>query len=86
MILVGTDDIQSFRNNNGWLMIHPKDALIFSSPKETWEQIKYPYRGTFKDLVMGELPDENELIDSLIIVAERLKAIKWDINIAQLPD
>lgn len=82
MVMVGTDDINSFRNNNDWLRIHPKDALIFTSPKETWEQIKTPYRSTFKDLVTGELPDESELINSLIKVAERLKTINWHIHTA----
>lgn len=81
MVMVGTDDINSFRNNNDWLRIHPKDALIFTSPKETWEQIKTPYRSTFKDLVTGELPEESELINSLIEVTERLKTINWDIHI-----
>lgn len=82
MTIVGTDDVHSFRNNNEWLKIHPKDALIFSAPEETWEQIKTPYRSTFKDLVTGELPEENMLIGSLIKVAERLEKIKWDLKVS----
>lgn len=80
MIIVGNDDVHSFKNNNQWLKIHPKDALIFSDPKETWEQIKTPYRTIFRDLVTGELPKESMLIDSLIKVAERLRMIKWELK------
>jgi len=86
MILVGTDDIQSFRNNNSWLRVHPKDAVIFVAPKETWKRINNAYQSTFKDLVMGVLPDETTLVDSLIQVAERLKVIQWNINVGQLPE
>jgi len=80
MIMVGTDDIQSFRNNNQWLKEHPKDAVIFSAPKETWELIKTPYRNTLRDLVTGELPEEKALIYSLIKVAKRLNSLEWNVN------
>jgi len=80
MVIVGTDDIHSFRNNNEWLKIHPKSAVIFSAPQETWELIKTPYRSTFKDLVTGELPEETDLIDSLMTVASRLSLIEWNVN------
>jgi hypothetical protein len=77
---VGKDDIKSFKNNNAWLVGHPGEALIFSNFTETWERIKTPYRTTFRDLVIGPLPDESNLIEIMKIVANRIKAIKWSIT------
>jgi predicted nucleotidyltransferase component of viral defense system len=78
---VGKDDVISFKNNNKWLTNHPADAIIFRYPEETWDKIKTPYRTTFKDLVMGVLPAEEELIASLKIIYTRLVAVKWQIDL-----
>jgi predicted nucleotidyltransferase component of viral defense system len=77
MVSVGKDDIEGFKNNNRWLSAHPREAIIFSSPAKTWEAIKSPYRTTFKDLVMGELPADTELIKSLELVSSQLATMKW---------
>lgn len=79
ILTVGKDDMISYKNNNKWLSVHPSQALIFREPEQTWEKIKTPYRTTFKDLVMGELPVEIELINTLKNVASRLKEITWDL-------
>jgi predicted nucleotidyltransferase component of viral defense system len=81
LIKVGNDDVVSFKNNNKWLANHPADAIIFKSPEDTWDKIKTPYRTTFKDLVMGVLPAEEELIASLKIIYTRLVAVKWQIDL-----
>jgi hypothetical protein len=77
MLVVGKDDIISFKNNNQWLSAHPSEAIIFNKPEETWDKIKTPYRTSFKDLVIGELPNEGNLVETLKIIAERLKIIQW---------
>ena len=77
MLVVGKDDIISFKNNNQWLSVHPSEAIIFNNPEETWDKIKAPYRTSFKDLVIGELPDENNLVETMKIIAERIKIIQW---------
>lgn len=78
MILkVGQDDMVNFANNNEWLKKHPAEAIIFSKPRETWSKIKKPYRTTFKELVIGELPDESDLIDTLTKVSNRIENIEW---------
>lgn len=77
MIVVGRDDMVSYKNNNKWLAGHPSQAVIFKEPEQTWDKIKAPYRTTFKDLVMGELPAEKELVDTLKNISTRLKAITW---------
>jgi len=70
---VAADDVISFKNNNEWLANHPSTAIIFSDTENTWNQIKNTYFTTFADLVYGELPTENQLLDSLNSVHKRLK-------------
>lgn len=77
---VGNDDIFSFKSNNDWLKIHPASALIFEQPENIWEQLKNTYNGAFKELVYGELPNENEILETLKVVSQRLQKIKWEIK------
>lgn len=80
MVMVGSDDVLSFKNNNDWLGIHPKEAIIFTNPAGTWDAIKTPYRTTFRDLVIGELPTEDNLIATLGKVAKRLNGVIWTLQ------
>ncbi len=79
LLIVGKDDIISFKNNNAWLKKHPKDAVIFRNPSDTWTRIRTVYKTTFKDLVVGDLPAEEELINTLKRVATRMQKVKWDL-------
>jgi hypothetical protein len=79
LLAVGNDDVISFKNNNVWLKNHPKDAIIFSKPSDTWERIKTIYNTTFKDLVIGDMPPEEDLVNTLKRVASRLQKIQWDL-------
>src|SRR5690606_8580200 len=72
LLKVAHDDIQSFKNNNDWLQYHPKEALIFKSPKETWNQLKDTYQNDFKILVYGELPKEVDVLETITKVFIRL--------------
>jgi len=80
MLKVGNDDIFSFKTNNEWLKLHPKSALIFDKPEFTWNKLKNTYKGTFKELVYGELPDENKILKTIKNVSDKLKVIKWNIK------
>ena len=79
LIEVGTDDIESFKNNNDWLKRHPSEALIFSKTEETWLQIKDVYTGSFSELIIGDIPDEYEIMRTLTEVSKRLKTIEWSL-------
>ena len=79
LLVVGNDDVISFKNNNEWLKSHPKEAIIFSHPTETWEKIKAVYNTTFKDLVVGDLPPEEDLVNTLKRVADRLISVTWSL-------
>jgi predicted nucleotidyltransferase component of viral defense system len=80
LLRVANDDIISFKNNNKWLANHPSTTIIFSETKDTWNKIKNVYTGSFRDLVYGEFPNEEEILKTLIVVADRLKRVKWDIK------
>jgi predicted nucleotidyltransferase component of viral defense system len=79
LITVGKDDVVSFKNNNEWLQNHPAEAIAFSKPEDTWDKIKNTYRTTFKELVIGNLPDEAYLVNTLKQVHSRLQKVNWSI-------
>lgn len=80
LLKVANDDVISFKNNNKWLSNHPAQAVLFSETENTWNQIKETYETSFKELVFGEFPSGNEIMNTLIVVSERLKTIEWNIE------
>lgn len=81
LLKVANDDVASFRNNNKWLNHHPNDALIFKDLENVWRELKTIYNGDFKNLVYGELPKEEAVLETLKMIQERLKTISWTIKI-----
>lgn len=81
LLRVANDDVASFKNNNEWLANHPKTAIIFSETESTWNKIKNTYTGNFSELVFGKLPDETEIVKTLMTVSNRLKTIEWKIKV-----
>ncbi|RRQ48821.1 nucleotidyl transferase AbiEii/AbiGii toxin family protein [Maribacter algicola] len=81
LLKVAHDDLQSFKNNNDWLKHHPKEALIFKEPEETWNQLKDTYQNDFKFLVYGEFPNEKEVLSTIIEVSQRLQKVDWSIGL-----
>ena len=80
LLKVANDDVISFKNNNIWLSNHPTEAVLFSDTENTWNQIKETYETSFKELVFGEFPSENEIMNTIKVVSERLKTIEWNIE------
>jgi hypothetical protein len=79
LVKVGKDDLISYKNDNVWLKDHPCTALIFKESEKTWNRIKSTYRTIFKELVIGKLPNEVDLIDTLQKIAIRMKLVHWKI-------
>lgn len=79
LVKVGKDDLISYKNDNVWLKDHPCTALIFKESEKTWNRIKSTYRTIFKELVIGKLPNEDDLIDTLQKIAKRMKLVHWKI-------
>jgi predicted nucleotidyltransferase component of viral defense system len=82
LLKVGNDDLISYRNRNTWLRNHPSTAMLFSDTTNTWNQISKTYNSEFKEeMVFGDLPSDNDILDTLHEVANRLKSIKWTIEL-----
>lgn len=82
LLKVGSDDVDSFRNNNDWLPNHPSEALIFKNTREVWRQLEETYKGSFADLVYGNnLPRPEEIVASLERVSQRIAKVEWNINL-----
>ena len=81
LLKVAQDDVASFRNNNAWLVNHPKEALIFAELNEVWPELKSMYLGSFSNLVYGTLPDEVAVFETLSIIKDRLSTIEWNITL-----
>jgi hypothetical protein len=75
---VKEDDIESLRTNIEWIEIYPKEALLFAKPEETWEQLKNVYSKEFSALVYGTLPDESDVLISLLQLSKRLEKLNWN--------
>jgi hypothetical protein len=81
LLKVANDDVASFRNNNKWLNHHPFEAVIFKNLEAVWTELKSIYSSDFKNLVYGELPKEEAVLETLRMIQERLKSISWTIKI-----
>lgn len=80
LIRVGNDDVIGFKNNNEWLKIHPKNALLFAKSTETWTALQNTYHTTFSELVYGILPNEADILKTIKNVAKRLEHINWTLD------
>ena len=79
LVKVGKDDFISYKNDNAWLKDHPCTALVFKESEKTWSRIQSTYRTTFKELVIGQLPHEDDLVRTLQKVAKRMRPVHWKI-------
>ena len=80
LLNVGHEDMVSYKNNNNWIPEHPATALLFAQPDKTWEKLSSEYSTSFKDLVTGDFPSEDHLIETLKKVAQRLSKVAWEIG------
>ncbi|MCZ4318408.1 nucleotidyl transferase AbiEii/AbiGii toxin family protein [Aequorivita viscosa] len=80
LIQVGKDDDKAIPNDKEWLSKHPSESLFFSETEKVWATLSKTYSTSFKELLIGELPDEKDVLQSLMKIGSRLKEVKWDIN------
>lgn len=80
LLKVAQDDVASYRNNNKWLSNHPKDALIFSQLEKVWKELEPVYNGDFKKLVYGDLPNQESVLGTCVMIRKRLSEVTWSIN------
>ena len=80
LLQVGIDDDKAIPNDKNWLYQHPKDALIFIETSMVWNELKRVYTTSFKELVTGKLPNENDVFETLVFLSKRIGSIDWKIN------
>lgn len=80
LLQVGKDDDKTIPNDKNWLYKHPKDALIFSKTSIVWNHLKKVYATSFKELVTGNLPNENAVFESLLFLSERIQKMEWPLK------
>ncbi|MDP2692908.1 MAG: nucleotidyl transferase AbiEii/AbiGii toxin family protein [bacterium] len=79
LLQVGKDDDKAIPNDKEWLSNHPSQSLFFSETGKVWETVNKTYSGSFKELLTGELPDEKDVLESLLRIAAKIKKISWSI-------
>jgi predicted nucleotidyltransferase component of viral defense system len=79
LLQVGKDDDKAIPNDKEWLSKHPSESLFFSETEKVWATVGKTYSTSFKELLTGELPDEKDVLNSMIIIGKRLKLIEWKI-------
>ncbi|SHE84298.1 Nucleotidyl transferase AbiEii toxin, Type IV TA system [Psychroflexus salarius] len=84
LIKVANDDVVSFKNNNQWLTHHPNEALVFKDLEKVWNTISTTYSNDFKDLVYGDLPNQDDVLNTLKMIQSRLKGISWTVKIEEI--
>lgn len=77
LLQVGRDDDKAIPNDKEWLSKHPSECLFFSETERVWETLSKTYSTSFKELLTGELPNEKDVLQSLILIGNRLKEVKW---------
>jgi len=80
LIQVGKDDDKAIPNDKEWLSKHPSESLFFSETEKVWKTLSKTYAGSFKELLTGDLPDDKNVLQSLMKIGSRLKEVKWNIN------
>jgi len=79
---VGQDDVISYKNNNRWLALHPRESLLFKEPITVWDKLKEAYVSDFGKLVFdNRLPPVEEIRSTLLNIKNRLDNINWTITV-----
>lgn len=81
LLKVAEDDKAGFKNNNEWLINHPKDSRIFKDLDTIWPDLIEVYNKEFRNLVYGRFPGENEVFKSLQTIRKRLNKIIWSLKL-----
>jgi hypothetical protein len=79
MLEVAKGDKISLKASKAWIEIHPCESLIFLNPEAIWKELRTTYLEEFNELVVGELPNEIDIVNDLIKISGRLKEIEWSL-------
>lgn len=77
---IANDDVASFKNNNSWLQHPPQNALIFTEIDSLLNGLKRTYNGSFRNLVFGNFPKDEQILLTLKRIKDILYSIEWEIK------
>lgn len=78
---VAQDDVDSYKNDNLWLQHHPNESWLFNDLEQSWNALKNSYTTNFGTLVIGELPPEATIFETLTKIKKRMARISWTIKL-----
>ena len=78
---VAQDDVESYKNDNLWLQYHPNESWLFRDIEQSWNALKNSYTNDFGTLVIGELPPEATIFETLTKIRKRMERISWNIKL-----
>lgn len=78
---VAQDDVESYKNDNLWLQHHPNESWLFQDIEQSWNALKNSYTNDFGTLVIGELPQEEVILKTLIKINKRMELVSWNIKL-----
>ncbi len=78
---VAQDDVDSYKNDNLWLQHHPNESWLFSDLEQSWNALKNSYTNDFGTLVIGKLPPETDIFETLATIKKRMERISWTIKL-----
>jgi hypothetical protein len=55
-------------------------VLLFKDTSTIWDTLKKVYTTSFKELVTGALPDERDVLNTLLFLSKRIEKIAWDVK------
>uniref|UniRef100_UPI004049B8C5 nucleotidyl transferase AbiEii/AbiGii toxin family protein n=1 Tax=Flavobacterium sp. TaxID=239 RepID=UPI004049B8C5 len=79
---VARDDVDSYKNDNLWLQHHPNESWLFSDLEQSWKALKNSYTNDFGTLVIGQLPPEKDIFETLTKIKKRMEHISWNIKLS----
>ncbi|HHS95612.1 MAG TPA: hypothetical protein ENJ45_03410 [Phaeodactylibacter sp.] len=75
LLKIANEDVLSFKNNNEWLKHPPSKAMIFKNTDAVWAKLKSTYFSSFKELVYGDLSNEQDILKTISFIQEKIKLL-----------
>ena len=79
---VAQNDVDSYKNDNLWLEHHPNDSWLFNDLEQSWKALKNSYMNDFGALVIGQLPLETDIFETLTKIKKRMERTSWNIKLS----
>ncbi len=73
---IARSDLETL-NHSDWIYSHPADAWVFKNAESVWKELEPVYSGSFRDLVYGVLPPQEQLMKVMCRIRDRMRSFDW---------